>query len=306
MSKCFITLFAAISLIAPASLLNAQSVPMLANGKVISWSHSGGQNGSMKIVSANGQYFEVEQTNEKYKTAGVVKLYGAILDNGKRIILLNSQYKEVWDGTVAAKEISGNMFTGGGKYTFKITESVAAPASVKLSGEYQGDHKDWKDKVIFNENGTYKRAVNNDPGTYTFDGKTLVLKWAKWQTETLVQTSPGVFSCPSYKFTLTTSSSSVKPAEPTAPFIQGKTLNWSHSGNQNGTVVVTSVSGTKFTLDQVNAKNKAAGITKLEGELKDGKFYIYNKKYGETWVGTYSNGKVTGKMNNAYDFQISE
>ena len=60
-----------------------------------------------------------------------------------------------------------------------------------------------------------------------------------------------------------------------------------------------------FTIDQVNFRNKAAGTTKLEGEVKSGTIYIYNKKWNETWTGTYSNGKTTGKINNRYSFTIT-
>jgi hypothetical protein len=72
------------------------------------------------------------------------------------------------------------------------------------------------------------------------------------------------------------------------------------------TIKVTSVSGTKFNIDQVNFNNRAAGTTKLDGEVKDGKVYIYNRQWNENWVGTYINGKVTGKINNRYDFTITE
>ena len=107
-------------------------------------------------------------------------------------------------------------------------------------------------------------------------------------------------------YTFTISAGAAPAADLTAPFVVGKTLKWSSSAGQNGTVLVTSVSGTKFKLDQKNVRNAGAGITKLEGEVKDGKIYIYNKQWNETWVGTYSNGKVTGKINGSYSFTISE
>ena len=71
-------------------------------------------------------------------------------------------------------------------------------------------------------------------------------------------------------------------------------------------MTVTSVTGTKFNIDQVNAKNKAAGTIKLDGEVKDGKIFIYNRKWNEVWTGTYSNGTVTGKIDNSYSFTISK
>ena len=94
-------------------------------------------------------------------------------------------------------------------------------------------------------------------------------------------------------------------AEELNPFTSGATLKWSTSAGQNGSIVVTSVSGAKFTMDQKNVKNPGAGVTKLDGEVKDGKVYIYNRQWNETWVGTYSNGKVTGKINGSYTFTIS-
>ncbi len=86
---------------------------------------------------------------------------------------------------------------------YKFTLTSLAPKAVLAAGEYQGVHRHWTDKVIINADGTYKRAVNNDPGTWTYDGKKLILKWAKWPAETLIQTAPGVFSCAEYPFTLT-------------------------------------------------------------------------------------------------------
>jgi len=304
-----------IALIAFLVFVSPLSAAMITNNKVLSWSTSAGQNGSMKIVAVNGQYFEVEQTNEKNKAAGTIKLYGALVDGGKKMVIINTgQWKETWEGTVSANEISGNLVAGAAKYTFKITEPVIAAVAVlptvsKLAaGEYQGVHRHWTDKVIINANGTYKRASNNDPGTWTFDGKTLVLKWAKWPAETLVQTTPGVFSCAAYPFTLT-APGMIKPIVPVVasfnPFVKGSTLTWNTSAGQNGTVLVTSTSGAKFNLDQINFNNRGAGTTKLDGEVKDGKIYIYNRQWNETWVGTFSNGKVTGKINNSYDFTIN-
>jgi len=306
MKRYLITLAAFLAIVSP---LSAQ---MITNNKVLSWSTSAGQNGTMKIVAVNGQYFEAEQSNEKNKAAGVVKLYGATLDGGKKIVLINiGQWKETWEGTVSGTEINGNLVAGSANYTFKITEPavVKTVANVALpAGEYQGVHRHWTDNLIINADGTYKRKSNGDPGTWTFDGKTLVLKWAKWSAETLVQTSPGNFSCPSYPFTLTALNSqvNVSTADSTAPFTNGKTLKWNTSAGQTGTIKVTSVSGTKFNIDQVNFNNRAAGTTKLDGEVKDGKVYIYNRQWNENWVGTYSNGKVTGKINNRYDFTITE
>jgi len=298
-----------IALVAFAALVSPLSAEMITKDKVLSWSTNAGQNGSMKIVAVNGQYFEVEQTNEKNKAAGVIKLYGAVLDAGKKIVIINTgQWKEVWEGAVSGNEINGNLLAGSAKYTFKITEPVVVKSVPLAAGEYQGVHRHWTDTVIINSDGTYKRKSNGDPGTWTFDGKTLVLKWAKWDAETLALTAPGSFSCAAYKFTLNGpgSVSIVSSGGSTDPFITGVTLKWSTSAGQTGTLVVTSVSGTKFTFDQTNFNNRAAGIIKMDGEVKDGKIYIYNKKWNETWIGVNSNGTVSGKINNSYTFTVSK
>ncbi len=95
----------------------------------------------------------------------------------------------------------------------------------------------------------------------------------------------------------------------TAPFISGKTLKWETDaqGGQKGTFLVTSTNGFSFYLDQKNYKNRAAGIVKLKGQIRDGKIVINNSKWNETWIGTLqNNGKVFGKIDNKYFFRISE
>ena len=39
-------------------------------------------------------------------------------------------------------------------------------------------------------------------------------------------------------------------------------------------------------------------------EVKDGTVYIYNRKWNETWVGAFTRGGVSGKINNRYSFKI--
>ena len=101
MKRYFIALVTFLALVSPLS------AEMITKDKVLSWTTSSGQNGSIKIVALNGQYFEADQTNEKNKAAGVVKLYGAILDGGKKIVLINiGQWKEIWEGAVSGNEIN--------------------------------------------------------------------------------------------------------------------------------------------------------------------------------------------------------
>lgn len=88
--------------------------------------------------------------------------------------------------------------------TYKLAAEKADPlVANQIAGEYQGVHKQWNDKVIINANGTFRRATGGDSGTWSYDGKRLVLKWQKWAAETLTQKAPGVFSSTKYKFTLT-------------------------------------------------------------------------------------------------------
>ena len=96
--------------------------------------------------------------------------------------------------------------------------------------------------------------------------------------------------------------------EGTAPFTTGKTLRWETNalGGQNGTLYVTQTKGSFFYLEQKNNRNTASGVTRLEGEVKDGQVFIYNRKWKETWIGIFKHGSVTGKINNATEFRIFE
>jgi len=205
-----------------AAAISAQGARIIQRGGLFRWATNTGQNGMMKVVSVDGPLFEMDQTNEKNRSAGAVRLYGAVVDNGRKIVLLSvGQWKEVWDGNLLGNEITGNLLTGSASFTFKIT-----PAAM-------------------------------DEGT--------------------------------------------------APFLTGKTLRWeSGAGGQSGVFHVTRTNGNHFYLDQRNSKNAAAGIVSMEGEVKEGRIYIYNRKWNETWIGTARNGSVTGKINNQVDFRIFE
>jgi hypothetical protein len=201
---------------------SGQVSQFIKKGHVLSWSASSGNFGSMKVVFVDGLLFEVEQSNQVNKAAGIIRLYGAIVNNGKKAVLLNvGPWKEVWEGTVSGNKIVGTLVAGRSVYTFKIRAEGHAEVSTK-------------------------------------------------------------------------------------PFIAGKTLSWQTdaAGGQDGTIYVVSTRGTTFKLEQRNNQNKSAGVTKLDGEFKDGKIYIYNKKWHETWTGTFNKGAVNGKINNRYTFRI--
>lgn len=210
-----------------ATPISAQAARMIKRGEVFRWATNTGQNGMMKIIAVDGPLFEIEQTNEKNRSAGAVRLYGAVVDNGRKVVLLNvGQWREVWDGNFFNDEITGNLLTGSASFTFKIT-----PAAM--------DHH---------------QEVS------------------------------------------------------TAPFITGKTLRWETGevGGQNGTFYVTHTKGPIFHLEQKNNRNVAAGVTRLEGEVKDGRIYIYNRKWNETWIGILRRGSVVGRVNNQTEFRIFE
>jgi hypothetical protein len=221
MKRALASLGLLFTLVAPAS---AQGPRMIRRGEVLRWSASSGHGGLMKIVAVDGPLFEVEQINEKNRAAGAVRLYGALVDGGRRVVLLNvGQWREVWDGTLYSDEIRGNLLTGSSSLSFRIT---AAPEPPREEGP--------------------------------------------------------------------------------ALFIPGRTLRWESGSGQNGTFTVTHAKGPFFHLEQRNFKNPAAGITRLEGEVKDGRVYLYNRKWNETWVGTFRRGSVVGRINDRTEFRIFE
>jgi len=59
---------------------------------------------------------------------------------------------------------------------------------------YWGSHMEWKDIVIFDDTRTFRRKFFTETeGTWSFDGKILILKWFKWDQEKAELNSNGEF-----------------------------------------------------------------------------------------------------------------
>jgi len=72
-----------------------------------------------------------------------------------------------------------------------------------MAGVYDGVHRDWRDSVTLNRDGTYARG-SGDSGTWSYDGTALVLKWKNWGPETLNFVRRGIYASSSAaNFTLT-------------------------------------------------------------------------------------------------------
>ena len=112
---------------------------------------------------------------------------------------------------------------------------TVTPAAVPpLAGTWQGAHPHWRDTVILNADGTYRRG-NGDPGRWAYDGQTLLLNWQNWGTEILTRQTDGRFRAAGNGFTLTPVAivaapappepvTPVAPVAPAAPAHCGKTL----------------------------------------------------------------------------------
>ena len=85
-----------------------------------------------------------------------------------------------------------------GDHHFKLTKRDQ-PDYSQIPGQYEGKHRDWKDVVNINADGTYARG-NGDPGVWIYDGHTLVLYWKNWGPETLDMREPGHYSANGYEF----------------------------------------------------------------------------------------------------------
>jgi hypothetical protein len=221
MNKLLGSLLLVFALVASAS---AQGISMIRRGEVLRWSIERGQSGFMRVVAVDGALFEIDQTNEQNPAAGAIRMYGALVDNGRKVVLLNvGQWREVWEGALHRDRIVGTVSAGSARFSFTIF-----PAAHRVEGP--------------------------------------------------------------------------------SPFITGRTLRWETNalGGQGGTLFVTRAEGSRFYLEQTNRKNPSAGVVRLEGEIKDGRIYIYNRQWNETWVGVFGRGVVVGKVNGQAEFRIFE
>lgn len=147
--------------------------------------------------------------------------------NGTLLANLNQMAEEKIDRLYRKWIIDG---TNGGYPVLSSTPTVFsrnaekpdATAAAQIAGEYAAIHKNWNDKMILYADGTFKRLTGTDGGTWSYDGKQLVIKWKKWTPEILAQKGPGSFSCNAYQFTLVRSvpavtAATVTPAVAAAP-----------------------------------------------------------------------------------------
>jgi hypothetical protein len=150
-------------------------------------------------------------------------LKGKLLDNLNGMVedKIDRMYRKwVIDGTNGGYPVLSSQPASFGN----TDEKPDASAAMQIAGEYLGEHKQWTDNVRLNADGTFKRANGGDGGTWTYNGKRLILKWSKWAPEILEQKSAGVFSSNIYGFKLTRSNASTsaeKPDTTTAKKIAG-------------------------------------------------------------------------------------
>lgn len=135
---------------------------------------------------------------------------GKWLFNGKRLILLWSK----WEPEILEQK-SPEIFSSN-VYSFTLTRSGISKldnkpdseTAKKLAGVYSAEHRYWNDNIIINADGTFKKTGDGDGGTWSFDGKKLILKWSKWAPEILEQKADGSFSSTIYRFKLTRTAAS--------------------------------------------------------------------------------------------------
>lgn len=96
------------------------------------------------------------------------------------------------------------------------TPPVTTPAPTLTAGRYRASHPHWGGFVTINADRTYARD-NGDPGTWTYDGTTLVLAWRNWAPESLTRQADGSFRAAANGFTLVYAPAAESPAVPVPP-----------------------------------------------------------------------------------------
>ncbi|HOA07279.1 MAG TPA: hypothetical protein PKM07_05230 [Spirochaetota bacterium] len=103
---------------------------------------------------------------------------------------------------VISKEYFGIPVDKAAEERSKPLPKPDAATAKKIAGVYYGEHRHWTSQVGLYADGTVKLAKTGETGTWSFDGKNLVIKWKNYDPETLVEIGPGIFTCRSYKFLL--------------------------------------------------------------------------------------------------------
>ena len=307
-------------------------------GQKLKWESSARQNGEMVVTSVSGNKFTLDQTNVKNKGAGVVKLNGSLDDKGN-VKITNSNWSEIWIGSFNAESVEGKI---NNRYTFKIKGLVVSNKKTEKEPARKfffsvGEKLKWTTTagqlgdmsvVSVDENNftlSQTNIRNKRAGAVKLSGSLDDKGNVKITNSNWSEIWIGSFNAEGsaikgkvnkgHDFTITREKTAYQTAadspsahgEGKGPIIVGKTLKWSTSARQNGTLKIVSIKNGKVAFDQINFKNRAAGAVRLDGEIKeDGKFYLFNKKWKETWVGTISKDKVEGKINNRYKFTIEE
>ncbi len=136
---------------------------------------------------------------------------------GRRLLLRWSKWAPEILEEKSAGVFSSNV------YNFTLTRSGVSTSTDKtdaataknIAGVYNAEHRYWTDNITISADGTFKRASGGDGGTWSFDGKKLLLKWSKWAPEILEQKSEGAFSSKIYRFKLTRTGTSASDTSPT-------------------------------------------------------------------------------------------
>ncbi|MGL4368630.1 MAG: hypothetical protein ACRCUT_03015, partial [Spirochaetota bacterium] len=93
---------------------------------------------------------------------------------------VNRAYRRwVVDGTNAGYPVLASVPTIYNKNPVKPDAETAK----KIAGSYLGSQKKWNDTIIFNADGTFKRSLGGEGGSWAHDGTRLILKWTKWAPE---------------------------------------------------------------------------------------------------------------------------